>query len=238
MQYSIFCDFDGTITKDDSIDLILQSFSVNEKWKGIERQWASGVIGSKECLMKQFSEIRMDRNDIFDIAKKLRLEDGFIEFSRFCNNNNIPLYIISDGISSLIQYFLRLHGLHFTAIYANYLEFTSGRKAEFVPLSDSDTSYSCRHEVTCANCKSLVIKHIIRTDHIRLDDTIYIGDGASDISGALECETVFAKEKLATLLYSRGKKSHLFNDFQEILKAIKNDQHQRMAGMTVESEAK
>ncbi|MDD2766261.1 MAG: MtnX-like HAD-IB family phosphatase [Candidatus Moranbacteria bacterium] len=220
MLHSIFCDFDGTIAKEDSTDLILNQFSVDNTWKNIELQWSSGTIGSRECLIKQFSNIRMNATDIFDLAGKLHLENGFIEFSQFCKDKGIPLFIISDGINTLIEQFLTIHKIYFTSIYANDIKFMSEKMIKFIPLSDSSDLYPCIHNNVCANCKPQIIKHIIKTIPIHPNDTIYIGDGISDIEGARHCSTVFAKEKLFTLLRDRKKKSCLFRNFHEILQII------------------
>ena len=49
----IFCDFDGTITINDTVDHLLSIFA-DKNWITIEESWKNGEIGSKECLKKQF----------------------------------------------------------------------------------------------------------------------------------------------------------------------------------------
>ena len=49
----IFCDFDGTITINDTVDHLLSIFA-DKNWINIEESWKNGEIGSKECLKKQF----------------------------------------------------------------------------------------------------------------------------------------------------------------------------------------
>src|SRR5438876_1154800 len=46
---TIFLDFDGTITRRDAIDAILDAYA-DPQWLDIEDAWKSGRIGSRECL--------------------------------------------------------------------------------------------------------------------------------------------------------------------------------------------
>ena len=49
-----FVDFDGTITKKDVVDMILERFA-DPSWKTVEKDWTEGKIGSRECLTKQLA---------------------------------------------------------------------------------------------------------------------------------------------------------------------------------------
>ena len=45
MTLSISCDFDGTITRSDTVDAILEQFALPQ-WTDVEAEWAAGKIGS------------------------------------------------------------------------------------------------------------------------------------------------------------------------------------------------
>src|SRR5471032_695977 len=46
MHWHIVCDFDGTITRTDVIDTILERFA-DPSWEAVEDEWLSGKIGSR-----------------------------------------------------------------------------------------------------------------------------------------------------------------------------------------------
>lgn len=50
MHWHIVCDFDGTISRADVIDNVLQRFA-DPSWEGIEQEWLDGHIGSREWIV-------------------------------------------------------------------------------------------------------------------------------------------------------------------------------------------
>lgn len=44
--WHILCDFDGTISLNDTTDHLLETFAL-DGWQAIEQQWEQGLIGSK-----------------------------------------------------------------------------------------------------------------------------------------------------------------------------------------------
>ena len=48
----VYCDFDGTITRGDTIDVLLERLA-HPSWKEVEARWERGEIGSRECMAQQ-----------------------------------------------------------------------------------------------------------------------------------------------------------------------------------------
>jgi 2-hydroxy-3-keto-5-methylthiopentenyl-1-phosphate phosphatase len=44
----VFVDFDGTISLEDTTDVILERFA-DPEWRKVESEWLAGIIGSREC---------------------------------------------------------------------------------------------------------------------------------------------------------------------------------------------
>ena len=63
MTLSISCDFDGTITRSDTIDAILEQFALPQ-WLDVEAEWAAGKIGSRECLAQQAQYLRVTPTEL------------------------------------------------------------------------------------------------------------------------------------------------------------------------------
>src|SRR5262245_12565255 len=53
----VFVDFDGTIASLDTTDLLLERFAAPQ-WRQIEEDWKAGLIGSRECLVRQIDLVR------------------------------------------------------------------------------------------------------------------------------------------------------------------------------------
>src|SRR5262249_6907381 len=59
----VFLDFDGTITRRDATDAILEAYA-DPRWLQLEEAWKHGRIGSRECLTAQMALVRASREEI------------------------------------------------------------------------------------------------------------------------------------------------------------------------------
>jgi HAD superfamily phosphoserine phosphatase-like hydrolase len=76
----IFCDFDGTITKEDTIDKLLENYA-NSNWIEIENLWKSRQIGSKECLKRQIDCIDYFTAEMLDkFIDSIEINEHFSDF--------------------------------------------------------------------------------------------------------------------------------------------------------------
>ena len=53
-------DFDGTISKKDTIDALLEKFAP-ASWEDIEQTWLAGEIDAVECMSRQIAMVQADR---------------------------------------------------------------------------------------------------------------------------------------------------------------------------------
>ena len=71
----IISDFDGTITKKDTLVLFLEKYAPVE-WVDIENDWKNKKIGSQECLKKQFGLIpSLTEHLIDDFLKDIEIDE-------------------------------------------------------------------------------------------------------------------------------------------------------------------
>src|SRR5258706_8234897 len=94
---AIFCDFDGTITRTDLTDAVLEAFALPE-FKDWEQRWQTGEIGSQECLAQQVALIQADRADLITFARNFPIDEGIFALDQRCVANGAPLTIVSDGL--------------------------------------------------------------------------------------------------------------------------------------------
>ena len=188
----IFIDFDGTISKADVIDAILEKFA-DDRWLEVEREWLAGNIGSRECLKKQFSFVKATPEELFRFVDTLEIDEGFHSIIRFCRETDLSIHIISDGFEEYIRRLLERYvndqfEMERVTISANSLYSLGGDRW--------DTSFPYFEEVCmdgCATCKPAVMQ----LHNPYSANMIFVGDGLSDRFAAEEATVVFAKSKLA-----------------------------------------
>ena len=189
-KIKFYLDFDGTITKTDVVDMMLDRYA-DKAWQKVEKQWQQGKIGSRECLSKQVVLLRMTPDDLTALCREVKIDEYFISFLKCLKEFQIPVRILSDGFENVIGQVLGRELKEYPdlllslSIFSNKIEWTpAGPKAVF--LSED----SCRHG--CANCKPEVIKNTAWAD----DTIFFAGDGLSDRYAAQLANISFAKGKL------------------------------------------
>ncbi|ACM38631.1 MtnX-like HAD-IB family phosphatase [Agrobacterium vitis] len=207
-----FCDFDGTISKQDVTDLVLERFALPE-WTDIEQQWEAGEINSAECMRAQIRLLQAYRHEIDRFLGEVEIDAGFPEFRRFCLQNHIRLTIVSDGVDYFIRRVLSHHGITDIEVVANrMLEPSCGNPTVF----DLDHPFASQNCVTGSGvCKC----NVIRSGDA---DHIYIGDGRSDFCvSSHAAKLIFAKSKLAVHCQENRIPFIAYRDFTDITAALK-----------------
>jgi 2-hydroxy-3-keto-5-methylthiopentenyl-1-phosphate phosphatase len=187
----LFIDFDGTISKRDVIDRILEEFA-DASWLETEEKWVAGEIGSRECLQKQFALVRAAPAELDRFIDTLELDEGFLPLLDFCFESDIKIHIVSDGFDYYIRRMLekavlnsqRLNEIN---VWANIL----------TPIGKNRwcTEFPYLPEVCsdgCATCKP----QMMEINNLSVAPSIFVGDGLSDRFAARAANVVFAKGKL------------------------------------------
>ncbi|MDR4494871.1 MAG: MtnX-like HAD-IB family phosphatase [Nitrospirales bacterium] len=184
----IFCDFDGTITRVDATDAVLETFAL-PAWREWEQRWVNNEITSRECLLRQVKLIRADRETLIRFVANLPIDEGIFELDRQCEKHQIPLTIVSDGLDLLIEAILRRHDLLHLPVLSNRLDWDeTGLPALTFPFSMPE----CRSGSGTCKC---ALAQLFSTSS---SQAIYIGDGQSDRCVSGNVDTLFAKGSLQT----------------------------------------
>src|SRR5574337_2137744 len=104
--FQVLCDFDGTITKTDVTDAILETFAL-PAFRDWEHRWEWGEITGRECLARKVELIRADRATLMQFAADIPIDGGIVTLQQRCAQHGIPLVIVSDGIDQFIEVGLR-----------------------------------------------------------------------------------------------------------------------------------
>jgi 2,3-diketo-5-methylthio-1-phosphopentane phosphatase len=209
-NYVVFFDFDNTITQFDVIDDIVERFSVNEKWRKIEKDWKQGKIGSRECLEGQFNEVRIGKSDFIRYLSGIQIDKYFPKILAFLKRRRVFAAIVSDSSSFIIGNILKNNGIKGIKVYSNRLRFKKDR----LILNFPHFNKRCPK---CANCK----KSHLRKSAIRDKIFIYIGDGLSDICAAKCADIVFAKASLLKYFRQHNRKCIEFDTLETVYNYLK-----------------
>ena len=183
MQWHIVCDFDGTITRTDVIDNILQRFA-DPSWEVIEDQWLQGEIGSRECLSRQLSLVKASPAELLGYFDSVEIDPDFPDFVDHVISLGASIEVVSDGIEQGIARILARNYVRLLPILANRLRQVDQNswRIDFPYSSDA-----CRAASGNCKCKSTP----------RNKRVLVIGDGQSDMCVASTADFVFAKGRLA-----------------------------------------
>ncbi len=205
-KLALLCDFDGTIAKGDVGFRIYTHFG-DDRWEEINKRWRRGEISSKECLIGEYSLIDASEEEVKQFISDMEIDTGFLSLIKTCRENDIPIYIISDGFDFYIKTLLEKYGISDIDIYCNNLSF-DGRK---VKLSFPYYDKGCGK---CGNCKVLHIINLKKEGKT----VVYIGDGLSDKFASRYADVVFAKDELMEYLENNGIEFNKFSCLDDVHK--------------------
>lgn len=184
-NYSLFLDFDNTITTFDILDDMMSRFSADDKWIELEEKWRRRKIGSRLCLDGQIRGIRITKERLDKYLKTVRLDPAFKKLIKLCDSKGIKTVILSDDFDYMLNSVLRNNGVKGLELYCNSLKLSGDRLIPSFPFLNNN----CRK---CAHCK----KANLVANRGKGSVTAYVGDGLSDVCPSKRADIVFAKGSL------------------------------------------
>jgi len=212
VNYQVWLDFDGTITRQDVIDELLQRYSINDSWKAVEQRWQAGLIGSRQCLEKQLDLIRILQEELDNFLNGIELDTSFFSLLSLLSEFEVPVAILSDSIDVFIRHILQRHGMQDIPIRSN----TMVRHGLGIELCCPYGDQKC--DCGAAHCKCASIRAI--GDPKR--KSIYIGDGLSDLCPAGKADLVFARGALAQCLEKNSLKFFRYSNLNEVAEILRD----------------
>lgn len=207
---AILVDFDGTITKKDTNDLLVEKYLNNRIAEISSRE---EDLKFMEFFTMLFNEMKITEGEYLEfILSEVELADGFHEFYKKVSLHNIPMAVLSGGFQNGIVPFLNKYGIEDLDVYANKLDF-NGKDIKIEYYHDLE---NCCDIGSCGNCKVL---HYQRYKKHK-DKVIFIGDGITDRSVASKADMVFAKDGLLDYCNKHNIACIAWNDFDDISKMI------------------
>ncbi len=201
-DWTILCDFDGTITLDDVTDRLLARLG-SPGWERLENDWRRGLIGSRECMAGQVALLDGTRDALDAVIDDIGIDPEFPRFLELARGAGVSLTIVSDGLDYAIERVLARYRICALPVVANRLvQKASRRWAIEFPHADAQ----CRS----GNCKCTCVSQA-HTRHAAL----LIGDGQSDVCVAGRADFVFAKHRLLEHCREAGVPHRAISGFAE-----------------------
>ena len=203
----VYCDFDGTITREDATDFVLSRLAAPE-WETIEAEWKAGRIGSAECMRRQIPLIEADRATLNATLDAIPVDPYFAEFVGFCEDAGMEVKVVSDGVDYFIHRILARMGLSHLPVLANHLVMTGKGGYQ---LSSPYALAGCQSASGVCKCA------LVDTGR---EPRVYVGDGRSDFCVSEKPEIVFAKASLATYCAHNAIPFIAYEDFSDVQMAL------------------
>ncbi|MBW7855453.1 MAG: HAD-IB family phosphatase [Ignavibacteria bacterium] len=212
-KLKIFCDFDGTASKNDVWLNSLGKFIIDKPaHNDLIEKFVAGEISTRECIKMELDLIENFDLELFnEYISQEQLDPYFTEFYNFCNKRNYGIFIVSEGFDKYIQKMLNDNNLDIP-YYCNILNIeTDGKLSCSFPHSDEN----CTH---CGVSKRNVL--INNTNDLDGEVSVYIGDGVTDYCAVNYADIVFAKDKLASYCWKRNITYFEFKTFFDVMNKI------------------
>lgn len=205
VEWIVFCDFDGTITEEETLEMFFQNFYEEDIREVAERMISKGY-SVKKGIREMMSHVPSDTyTKCISSMKGVKIRPGFQEFLTYLRQRNIMFVIISGGLKDMIEVVLCNFISDIKYIYSAdvnldkvYAELYSGYESDLELVSKVDIMQQFDY-----------------------GKSICIGDSYTDIIMAENSDVVFARDRLRHAMEQRRKKHYYYDTFFDIIKILR-----------------
>ncbi|NMG56956.1 2-hydroxy-3-keto-5-methylthiopentenyl-1-phosphate phosphatase [Geitlerinema sp. P-1104] len=200
MSPIVFCDFDGTITLEDTFVSTVERFAP-EVASRVLPQIYDLRLSLQEGVHQMLEAIPSAcYPDIIKLAATYQIRPGFVELLDFLDERNVPLVVVSGGIQAVVEGVLGELGQRVQAIHAVQLQ-TQGTYCSPYSAFEGEGE---------------MVNKLAVVEHYGEPDWILIGDSITDLKAALAAPRVFARDRLCRYLSERGVSYEPFETFTQV----------------------
>ena len=208
MKTLVQCDFDGTVTEEDTSFFLLDAFAQGD-WRRLLRQYKEHKISVGEFNTKAFAMVKADKTTLVGALEgKVKVRAGFHELVNYCRRKGFRLVIVSNGLDFYIEATLKNLDLKNIEVHAAQASFhPEGMEVQYVGPDGKRLE---------DGVKETYIKSFLKLGY----RVIYVGNGDSDFAPAKYAHHVFATGEL--MAYCRENKLNYrpFDDFIDVVNDI------------------
>ena len=208
---AVFCDFDGTFSVQD-VGSTLARQRLAERRRQLWSRFEQGEFTAWSYVVELFEGFALPKAELEAFLRTITLDPGARSLVAWCEAQQVPFEILSDGFSWNLDRLQEIHGVRF-AYRANRLEY----RGDVWHVAPGAPDPSC-------GCGTGICKRALIAAHRRSHPgafCVHIGNGrVSDLCGALESDLVFAKDTLVDALRERGRAFVPFTNLDEVRLAL------------------
>ena len=200
MKRIVFCDFDGTITVEETFVAMLKRFTPEVSAQLLPEIYAQRVslrLGVRQMLESIPSS---SYPEIVEFAGSQLIRSGFLSFLDFLDTQKIPFIIVSGGLQAMVEATLKPFADRISAIHAINVD-TTGFYLRVNSLYEGGTEMVAKAQIMAS---------------YSADETIAIGDSITDWNLALAASLVFARPPLTSYLEEHCKPYISWTDFIDV----------------------
>jgi 2-hydroxy-3-keto-5-methylthiopentenyl-1-phosphate phosphatase len=196
----VFCDFDGTITEEETFVALLKKFTPVLSAK-LMPQMYSRKLTLREGVRQLLESIPSNcYEEMVTFAQTKKMRSGFPEFLTFLAQNQVPFVLVSGGVRIVVEIVIGELAQQIAGIYAVDLD-RSGEYLKPIALYEDGNELVAKVKVM---------------EEYPCDESIAIGDSITDLNMALHADVVFARDRLALYLDECGEAYLPWQDFNDI----------------------
>jgi 2-hydroxy-3-keto-5-methylthiopentenyl-1-phosphate phosphatase len=208
MKTVVQCDFDGTVTEEDTSFFLLDAFAQGD-WRRLLREYKEHKISVGEFNTKAFAMVKADKPTLLRALKgEVKVRAGFQELVNYCLKKGIRLVIVSNGLDFYIKAVLKDLGLKNIEMHAAQASFRpEGMKVRYVGPDGKRLDDGVKEAYT---------QSFLKLGY----RVIYIGNGDSDFAPAKYANCVFATGELLTYCRENNLNYKPFENFIDVFRDI------------------
>lgn len=217
-KYAIFCDFDGTITGEDTFVGMLKAVAPHLCDQYLPDIYArkltlrEGVRGMIESIPSRYYSAMIEYVD--DIP----LRSGLVELVKFATEFNIPFHVVSGGLKDMVKRVLSQQKMGGVAL----IDLVASINAVSI-----DTRYDYLRAMSEYEAGTELVAKVEVMKAYPAEKTISIGDSITDLNIALNANISFARDRLANYLDEAKRFYYPWDDFftirDRLMTIIKQD---------------
>ncbi|KZP26899.1 hypothetical protein FIBSPDRAFT_781300 [Athelia psychrophila] len=224
-KFVALSDWDGTITQLDSNDYLTDNLGMGKDARRVlSLDILEGKANFRDAFREELESVSANGHSFEECKKILRenmtLDPGFKDFYQWCKANDIPVIIVSSGMTPIIRTVLsNLIGEE----DANDIDIISN-DVDVHPDGKWNIKYRHPSSGFGHDKSQAILPYRALPDPPTL---FFFGDGVSDLSAARHADVLFVKSKddendLAAYCRKEGIKHIIFKDFGEALPIVES----------------
>ena len=213
-NYTVFCDFDGTITEKDGTVELVKKYG-REINNNAEEMYKAGKANNREVMALHYYTMGLSTKQYYGMIYSIAMDSTFCRFYKALGKAGIKMEVLSGSPSKGIEDYFRKMGYEGIVVHGNIMEIKNDTVL-FSAATKIEESLCRRGD--CAHCKSSWIEK----EHRKGRKVIFIGDGLTDTCAAGHADLVFAKKSLARHCAEAGINFTPYSNFDDIHQCLFN----------------